>query len=221
MAPKPRDYTYRPPRKVRRGALRAALSLRAKEKALVIVDDFALDGGEDQGRPRGPHQAAEARRTRWWWTRRSNTKLHRGVRNLAKFDVLPPEGAEPRVRSSGTRRWCSPRGSAGQGAGGRAVMNTHRRHQGPAHHREAGQAPARSSASTASSSTARPPSTTWPARCQRCSRSPSRTSAPPSSAARSSAWAEHGQAPQLQEGDRHPEGRRQDRAVRGRAASAA
>src|SRR5690242_15340694 len=42
MAPKARDYTYRPPKKVRRGALRAALSLRVKEKALVIVDTFNL-----------------------------------------------------------------------------------------------------------------------------------------------------------------------------------
>src|SRR5438105_8980357 len=43
MGPKPRDYTYRPPKKVRRGALRAALSLRAKEKALVILQGFELN----------------------------------------------------------------------------------------------------------------------------------------------------------------------------------
>src|SRR5271170_574162 len=36
MAPKARDYSYRPPKKVRRGAIRAALSLRAKEKRLLI-----------------------------------------------------------------------------------------------------------------------------------------------------------------------------------------
>src|SRR3954471_811683 len=35
MGPKARDYTYRPPRQVRQGAIRAALSLRAKEKNLV------------------------------------------------------------------------------------------------------------------------------------------------------------------------------------------
>src|SRR5205807_6164686 len=42
MGPKPRDYYYRPPKQVRKGALRAALSLRAKEKALVIVQNFSL-----------------------------------------------------------------------------------------------------------------------------------------------------------------------------------
>src|ERR671934_2605577 len=31
MGPKPRDYFYRPPRKVRRGAIRVALSQRARE----------------------------------------------------------------------------------------------------------------------------------------------------------------------------------------------
>src|SRR5262245_30490898 len=43
MGPKPRDYHYRPPRTVRRGALRAALSLRAKEKNLIIVDQLKFD----------------------------------------------------------------------------------------------------------------------------------------------------------------------------------
>src|SRR5439155_27205762 len=44
MGPKPRDYTYRPPRQVRRSAISAALSLRAKENKLIIVSDFASDG---------------------------------------------------------------------------------------------------------------------------------------------------------------------------------
>src|SRR5499427_4716843 len=43
MAPKARDYSYRPPKKVRKGALCAALSLRARENALVIVDTFKLE----------------------------------------------------------------------------------------------------------------------------------------------------------------------------------
>ena len=43
FGPKPRDYEYAVPKKVRAGALRSALSLRAKESKLVIVDQFALD----------------------------------------------------------------------------------------------------------------------------------------------------------------------------------
>src|SRR5256885_13095923 len=44
MAPKARDYTYRPPKQARRSALAHALSLRAKEKALFIVDAFPSEG---------------------------------------------------------------------------------------------------------------------------------------------------------------------------------
>src|SRR4029450_5276601 len=46
MGPKARDYFYRPPRKVRRGALRSALSLRASEKKIIILDAFQVDGGK-------------------------------------------------------------------------------------------------------------------------------------------------------------------------------
>jgi len=41
--PKPQDWSYRPPRKVRIGALRSALSLIAKEGRLTVVDAMELD----------------------------------------------------------------------------------------------------------------------------------------------------------------------------------
>lgn len=91
MAPKSRDYFYRPPRKVRRGALCAALSLRAKENALVILDGFKLDAPKSK-------QAFEVLTKRLKLENalvideKGNTNLHRSVRNLAQFDVLPPEG---------------------------------------------------------------------------------------------------------------------------------
>jgi large subunit ribosomal protein L4 len=43
FTPKPRDYEYHVPKKVMAGALRSALSLRAKEQKLVVVDSFTLD----------------------------------------------------------------------------------------------------------------------------------------------------------------------------------
>jgi large subunit ribosomal protein L4 len=42
FGPKPRDYSYNVPKKVRQHALRSALSLRASEKQLIIVDGFAF-----------------------------------------------------------------------------------------------------------------------------------------------------------------------------------
>lgn len=91
MAPKARDYFYRPPRKVRRGALCAALSMRAKENALVILDGFKLDAPKSK-------QAFDVLTKRLKLENalviddKGNTNLHRSVRNLAQFDVLPPEG---------------------------------------------------------------------------------------------------------------------------------
>ncbi len=43
FGPKPRDYSYRMPKKVRRLALRMALSARMGEGNLVIVDQFNLE----------------------------------------------------------------------------------------------------------------------------------------------------------------------------------
>ena len=91
MAPKSRDYFYRPPKKVRRGALRAALSLRASEKKLIILDGFKLDAAKSK-------QAFETLTKRLKLAEalvideKGNENLHLSVRNLAKFDVLPPEG---------------------------------------------------------------------------------------------------------------------------------
>ena len=44
FGPKPRDYSYTMPKKAVAGALRSALSLRAKEQKLFVVDGFALGG---------------------------------------------------------------------------------------------------------------------------------------------------------------------------------
>lgn len=91
MGPKPRDYTYAPPRKVRKGALCAALSLRVKEKSLIIVNEFPVNGGKSK-------QAFEALTKRLKLKdalvidESQNQGLHRSVRNLEAFDVLAPEG---------------------------------------------------------------------------------------------------------------------------------
>lgn len=90
MGPKPRDYTYRPPRSVRRGALSSALSLRAGEKKIVFVKDFPSDGKTKKafesltkGLQLGSALVV---------AEQANAGLHRAVRNMAKFDVLSPEG---------------------------------------------------------------------------------------------------------------------------------
>jgi large subunit ribosomal protein L4 len=41
--PQPRDWSYKMPKKMRRGALRSALSERLREGNLIIIDDFSID----------------------------------------------------------------------------------------------------------------------------------------------------------------------------------
>jgi len=91
MAPKARDYTYRPPKQVRKGALRAALSMRAREKALVIVDTFPLESTKTKATLELLTKRLKLKDA-LLVDERKNTLLHRTVRNLADFDVLPPEG---------------------------------------------------------------------------------------------------------------------------------
>ena len=91
MAPKSRDYFYRPPRKVRRGALRVALSQRVREQQLIIVDAFPVDEAKTK-------KALEVLQRRLKLDNalvvdeQTNAALHKSVRNLATFDALPPEG---------------------------------------------------------------------------------------------------------------------------------
>jgi large subunit ribosomal protein L4 len=85
MAPKARDYTYRPPKKVRKGALCAALSMR------VIVDTFNLESTKTKSTLELLTKRLKLKEA-LVVDERKNTLLHRTVRNLADFDVLPPEG---------------------------------------------------------------------------------------------------------------------------------
>ena len=43
FGPKPRDFSYRPPKKVRRGALKVALSAKLQDKELMVLDAMELE----------------------------------------------------------------------------------------------------------------------------------------------------------------------------------
>jgi large subunit ribosomal protein L4 len=90
MGPKPRDYAYRPPLKVRKGALRSVLSLRAKEKSLWILDAF--DIGEIKSKKAAAALERLGLSSALVVDLKENDRLCLSVRNLADFDFLPPEG---------------------------------------------------------------------------------------------------------------------------------
>lgn len=95
FGPKPRSYEYTIPKKVKKQALRSALSLRAGEQKLIVVDKFPV--GDKQltkavaaalknlglAQPTSKVLIVDAK---------DNTALVRGARNLASSQWLAPEG---------------------------------------------------------------------------------------------------------------------------------
>lgn len=46
FGPKPRDYSYKLPRKIKRLAIRSVLSLKLKDKVLKVIEDFTVESGK-------------------------------------------------------------------------------------------------------------------------------------------------------------------------------
>jgi len=89
FGPKPRDYSYSVPKKVKKGALRSALSLRAKTKTLTVLDSFKLDAVKTKQVKEilekfGVESALIIDE--------KNQSLMLSTRNLAKAKYLPNEG---------------------------------------------------------------------------------------------------------------------------------
>jgi large subunit ribosomal protein L4 len=88
FGPQPRSYEYKLPKKVERGALRAALAQKAQDGQLIVVD--ALTAGEVKTK------AAAEMLKRLGVTGKAviidvalDEKLHRSVRNIAGVSMVP------------------------------------------------------------------------------------------------------------------------------------
>jgi large subunit ribosomal protein L4 len=96
FGPKPRNYAYPVPRKVRRAALASALSLRAKELRLVILDDFRLqiDKAEKKHLTKQVNQALKRLGTpsALIVDTKENGWVALGARNLTSAQCTVPEG---------------------------------------------------------------------------------------------------------------------------------
>ena len=88
--PKPRDYGYALPRQVKKAALRAALSLRASENKLVVLDQFGTDGKTKSVATALAKLGASNKAL--IVDAKTNANLVRGARNLATSQWLAPEG---------------------------------------------------------------------------------------------------------------------------------
>lgn len=89
--PKVRDWSYRPPRQVRIGALKSALSLFLKEGRLIVVENIEL--GEIKTKALvGVLDTLQADKKALVVDMDSNDKLKLSIRNLESHLFLPPEG---------------------------------------------------------------------------------------------------------------------------------
>jgi large subunit ribosomal protein L4 len=88
--PRPRSYDYALPRRTKKVALRAALSLRASESKIIVLDGWSTDGKTKSVAATlatlgaGPKALIVDAKT--------NGNLVRGAKNLAKSQWIAPEG---------------------------------------------------------------------------------------------------------------------------------
>ena len=89
FGPMPKDYAFSMPKKERRTALRAALSLKLQEKKLILLDEFPLNGFKTK-------QVLEVLKgfsveNALIVTHEKNIFLERSARNISNIDVLRAE----------------------------------------------------------------------------------------------------------------------------------
>jgi large subunit ribosomal protein L4 len=96
FGPKPRSYEYAMPRKAKKAALRAALSLRASEQKIVVIDSFAIGGPKGSTKSVATALAAlgvaQPTNKVLIVDAKDNGNLIAGARNLRASQWIAPEG---------------------------------------------------------------------------------------------------------------------------------
>jgi large subunit ribosomal protein L4 len=89
--PKPQDWSYRPPRRVRTSALKSALSLILKEGRLTVVENIDLGEIKTQ-KLAGVLETLNVKAGALVVDDKSNENLRLSIRNMEHSQFLPPEG---------------------------------------------------------------------------------------------------------------------------------
>ncbi|HEX4417972.1 MAG TPA: 50S ribosomal protein L4 [Kofleriaceae bacterium] len=96
FGPKPRSYDYAMPRKAKKAALRAALSLRASEQKIVVLDSFTINGPKGSTKQVATALAAlgvaQPSNKVLIVDAKANGNLVHGARNLRASQWVAPEG---------------------------------------------------------------------------------------------------------------------------------
>ena len=93
FGPVVRSHAHDLPKKVRALGLKHALSAKAKEQQLIVVDERAIDRGQDQGAARAASASCGLANVADHRRRRGRTRTSRcAARNIPNIDVLPVQG---------------------------------------------------------------------------------------------------------------------------------
>ncbi len=90
FGPKPRDYSFNVPKKVKRAAVRTALSLKLKEDKLTVLEDFELP--EIRTKQFIVHKDALSLKSALIVIDGENINLEKSARNVPKIKVLKTAG---------------------------------------------------------------------------------------------------------------------------------
>ena len=90
FGPQPRDYSYRMPRKARRGALLSALSLKNQEGRVIVVDKFELDAAKTKFMVQALNELNV--KSAVLVISEADEKIERSARNLRNIKVVKVEG---------------------------------------------------------------------------------------------------------------------------------
>ncbi len=90
FGPHPRDYSFKMPKKMRRSALRSALSLKIREEKVLVLNDFPLDEIKTK-----KFQAVVERlglKTALFVLDQANVVLEKSSRNIPEIKMIRSEG---------------------------------------------------------------------------------------------------------------------------------
>lgn len=86
FAPKPRDYSYRVPKKLRRKALYSVLTSKVVDGDLIVLDDLKLENNKTK-EAAAVLNAVEAGKKAYVVTAENDTNVYRSFRNIEGVDV--------------------------------------------------------------------------------------------------------------------------------------
>lgn len=87
FAPKPRDYSYTVPKKIRRLALKSALSSKVADNEIIVLDELKLDAPKTKVVSEMLNKF-EAKKT-LIVVKESNDIIYKSIRNIAGVSVIP------------------------------------------------------------------------------------------------------------------------------------